>query len=305
MADRFDKFTERARMVLQLAQEDAQRFNHDYIGSEHILLGLVREGGGVAATVLANLGVELTSARSAVESAIGRADPAARDVGLTPQAKKVIELSVDEARRLNHRSIGTEHLLLGLIREGEGIGAGVLESLGVSLDRARSRVLELLNRPVAAMPDVLTGPPPAMQELVGVVPIAQTQAHGGTVVTLFSVELYADGFVVHGRIRREDRRPLSGAGASRQPVAQLRAGDERGGRYEARPGRLIGSDYDREWRFMQSFGPGVDPAARELRLDIAEVNWRRSEEIPSMSERTDVHPGPWAFTIPLPPPPGG
>ncbi len=115
MADRFDKFTERARRVLTLAQEEAQRFNHNYIGTEHLLLGLVREGDGVAAKVLANLGVELNKVRSAVEFIIGRGDRAVLgEIGLTPRTKKVIELAVDEARRLNHHYIGTEHLLLGL-----------------------------------------------------------------------------------------------------------------------------------------------------------------------------------------------
>src|SRR3990167_4973813 len=129
MADRFDKFTERARRVLTLAQEEAHRFNHNYIGTEHILLGLVREGDGVAAKVLANLGVELNKVRSAVEFIIGRGDRTVMgEIGLTPRAKKVIELAVDEARRLNHHYIGTEHLLLGLVREGEGIAASVPES---------------------------------------------------------------------------------------------------------------------------------------------------------------------------------
>src|SRR5437762_2225577 len=147
MAERFDKFTERARKVLQLAQEEAQRFNHNYIGTEHLLLGLVREGEGVAAKVLANLGVDLNKVRRAVEFIIGRGDrTVAGDIGLTPRAKKVIELSVDEARRLNHHYIGTEHLLLGLVREGEGIAAGVLESLGVSLDKVRSQVIYVLNQ---------------------------------------------------------------------------------------------------------------------------------------------------------------
>ena len=131
LMDRFDKFTERARKVLTLAQEEAQRFNHNYIGTEHLLLGLVREGEGVAAHVLENLGVELNKVRSAVEFIIGRGDrPVIGEIGLTPRAKKVIELAVDEARRLNHHYIGTEHLLLGLVREGEGIAAGVLESPG-------------------------------------------------------------------------------------------------------------------------------------------------------------------------------
>jgi ATP-dependent Clp protease ATP-binding subunit ClpC len=145
MADRFDKFTERARRVLTLAQEEAQRFNHNYIGTEHLLLGLVREGDGVAAKVLANLGVELNKVRSAVEFIIGRGDRASSgEIGLTPRAKKVIELAVDEARRLGHSYIGTEHLLLGLVREGEGIAAGVLESLGVNLERVRAETQRIL-----------------------------------------------------------------------------------------------------------------------------------------------------------------
>ena len=147
MADRFDKFTERARRVLTLAQEEAQRFNHNYIGTEHLLLGLVREGDGVAAKVLANLGVELGKVRSAVEFIIGRGDRAViGEIGLTPRAKKVIELAVDEARRLNHHYIGTEHLLLGLVREGEGIAAGVLESLGVNLERVRGETTRILSQ---------------------------------------------------------------------------------------------------------------------------------------------------------------
>src|SRR3989304_515312 len=147
MADRFDKFTERARRVLTLAQEEALRFNHNYIGTEHLLLGLVREGEGVAAKVLANLGVELNKVRSAVEFIIGRGDRAVMgEIGLTPRAKKGIELAVDEARRPRHHYIGTEHLLLGLVREGEGIAAGVLESLGVSLEKLRAEVTRILSQ---------------------------------------------------------------------------------------------------------------------------------------------------------------
>jgi hypothetical protein len=143
---RADKLTARARRVLPLAQEEAQRFSHNYIGTEHILLGIVREGQGVAARVLTELGVDLNKVRSSVEFIIGRGDrPSTGAVGLTPRAKKVIELSVDEARRLNHHYVGTEHLLLGLLREGEGIAAGVLESLGVSLDRARNQIIYRLN----------------------------------------------------------------------------------------------------------------------------------------------------------------
>ena len=147
MGSRFEKFSERARRVLSLAQEEAQRFNHNYIGTEHILLGLVRETEGVAARVLANLGVDLNQVRSAVEFIIGRGErPAQGEIGLTPRAKKVVELAVDEARRMNHTYIGTEHLLIGLLREGEGVAAGVLESLGVTLDKVRSETHRILSQ---------------------------------------------------------------------------------------------------------------------------------------------------------------
>lgn len=143
--DRFDKFTERARKVLRLAQEEAQRLQHNYIGTEHLLLGLVREGEGVAAKVLMSLDVELEKVRKAVEDIIGRGDRIVLgEIGLTPRAKKVIELAVDEARRLNHHYIGTEHLLLGLLREGEGIGAGVLESFGLNLQEVRAKTIKVL-----------------------------------------------------------------------------------------------------------------------------------------------------------------
>jgi ATP-dependent Clp protease ATP-binding subunit ClpA len=145
--DRFDKFTERARKVLSLAQEEAQRFQHNYIGTEHLLLGLVREGEGVAAKVLSNLGVELNKVRSAVEFIIGRGDRIVfGEIGLTPRAKKVIELAVDEAHRLNHHYIGTEHLLLGLIREDEGIAAQALHSLGVNLEKVRTHTIQVLSQ---------------------------------------------------------------------------------------------------------------------------------------------------------------
>ncbi|HYI65853.1 MAG TPA: ATP-dependent Clp protease ATP-binding subunit [Candidatus Limnocylindrales bacterium] len=151
--DRFDKFTDRARKVLTLAQDEAQRFNHNYIGTEHLLLGLVREGEGVAARVLENMNVELSKVRTAVEFIIGRGDrPVVGEVGLTPRAKRVIELAIDEARRLGHNYIGTEHLLLGLVREGEGIAAGVLESLGVNLDKVRHQVIHVLSQSSSTAP---------------------------------------------------------------------------------------------------------------------------------------------------------
>lgn len=147
MASRFEKFTERARRVLTLAQEEAQHFSHSYIGTEHILLGLAREEEGVAARVLVNLGVVLTKVRSAVEFIIGHGEkPSSSEVGLSPRAKRVIELAIDEARSLGHNYIGTEHLLLGLLREGEGIAASVLDSFGVTLERARAETVHILSQ---------------------------------------------------------------------------------------------------------------------------------------------------------------
>ncbi|HEY7126499.1 MAG TPA: Clp protease N-terminal domain-containing protein [Ktedonobacterales bacterium] len=144
----FDKFNEQARQAIALAQEEAQRFNHNYIGTEHLLLGLVRQEGTLATMTLSSLGVELYKVRSAVGFIIGHGDRIVLgEIGLTPRAKKVIELAVDEARRLNHDYIGPEHLLLGLVREGEGIAAGVLESLGVNLEKVRTRVIQLLHNP--------------------------------------------------------------------------------------------------------------------------------------------------------------
>ena len=147
MSSRFEKFSERARRVLTIAQEEARQMNHSYIGTEHILLGLAREEEGVAAKILTNLGVSLNKVRSAVEFISGRGErPSTGETGLTPRAKRVIELAIDEARQLGHNYIGTEHLLLGLLREGEGVAAGVLDSLGVTLERARSETAQVLSQ---------------------------------------------------------------------------------------------------------------------------------------------------------------
>ena len=149
MASRFEKFSERARRVLTFAQEEAQHLNHNYIDTEHILLGLVREDEGVGAKVLANLGIGLNKVRQAVEFVVGRGTkPGIGDTGLTPRAKKVIELAIDEARQMGHNYIGTEHLLLGILREGEGIAASVLGSFGITLDQVRTETTHILNQGV-------------------------------------------------------------------------------------------------------------------------------------------------------------
>ncbi|MDR7560296.1 MAG: ATP-dependent Clp protease ATP-binding subunit [Armatimonadota bacterium] len=141
----FERFTERARRVIILAQEEAKRLNHSAVGTEHILLGIIREGEGVASKVLESLNISPERVRAEIESAIGRGERAPyEEVAFTPRAKKVLELALDEARRLGHNYIGTEHLLLGLIREGEGVAARVLEAMGADLERVRAQVVYLL-----------------------------------------------------------------------------------------------------------------------------------------------------------------
>ncbi|MEB3103649.1 ATP-dependent protease ATP-binding subunit ClpC [Ferviditalea candida] len=140
----FGRFTERAQKVLALAQEEAVRLGHNNIGTEHILLGLIREGEGIAAKALIALGLGLEKIQDEVEALIGRGQEQPMNIAYTPRAKKVIELSMDEARKLGHTYVGTEHILLGLIREGEGVAARVLNNLGVSLNKARQQVLQLL-----------------------------------------------------------------------------------------------------------------------------------------------------------------
>jgi ATP-dependent Clp protease ATP-binding subunit ClpC len=141
----FERFTERARRVIILAQEEAKRLNHSAVGTEHILLGIIREGEGVASKVLESLNINPDRLRAEVESAIGRGERTPyEEVAFTPRAKKVLELALDEARRLGHNYIGTEHLLLGLIREGEGVAARILEAMGADLERVRAQVVYLL-----------------------------------------------------------------------------------------------------------------------------------------------------------------
>ena len=142
----FERFTDRARRVVVLAQEEARLLNHNYIGTEHILLGLIHEGEGVAAKALESLGISLEAVRSQVEEIIGQGGQSpSGHIPFTPRAKKVLELSLREALQLGHNYIGTEHILLGLIREGEGVAAQVLVKLGADLSRVRQQVIQLLS----------------------------------------------------------------------------------------------------------------------------------------------------------------
>ncbi|SRR5579884_1523128 len=152
--DRFDRFTQRARKALDLSGEEARRLQHSYIGTEHLLLGLLREGGGIAARGLRNLGVELEQARLRVEQITGVGEPGnvVQQPGLTPRAKKTIELAVDEARKLGHHYLGTEHLLMGIVREGEGLACEVLKMLGVALETVQPEIIRLLGEHVERPP---------------------------------------------------------------------------------------------------------------------------------------------------------
>jgi ATP-dependent Clp protease ATP-binding subunit ClpC len=168
----YERFTDRARKVMQLANQEAQRFNHEYIGTEHVLLGLAAEGAGVAANVLKNLDVDLAKIRREVEKIVQHG-PGGEQVAMgrlphTPRTKKVIEYAIEEARGLGHNYVGTEHLLLGMLREQEGVAAQVLMYLGVKLEDARGEVLAVLGR---AAPGTRTAParptaPPSAAQVV-------------------------------------------------------------------------------------------------------------------------------------------
>jgi ATP-dependent Clp protease ATP-binding subunit ClpA len=171
----FQKFTDRARRVVVLAQQEARMLDHNYIGTEHILLGLVHEGEGVAAKALESLGISLEAVRREVEETIGRGLEAASPghIPFTARAKKVLELSLREALQLGHNYIGTEHILLGLIREGDGVAAQVLVKLGADLNRVRQQVIQLLH---GHAPDVVLDTRPiesrlsALEQWVGIAP---------------------------------------------------------------------------------------------------------------------------------------
>jgi Clp amino terminal domain, pathogenicity island component/UvrB/uvrC motif len=142
----FERFTERARRAVVLAQEEARKLDHGYIGTEHLLLGLIREGEGVAAKTLESLGISLRTVREQVVARVGRGQrPASGHIPFTDRAKRVLELSLRESGQLGHRYIGTEHILLGLVGEGDGVAAQVLTGLGADLDRVRQQVIELLH----------------------------------------------------------------------------------------------------------------------------------------------------------------
>jgi ATP-dependent Clp protease ATP-binding subunit ClpC len=172
----FERFTDRARRVVVLAQEEARMLNHNYIGTEHLLLGLIHEGDGVAAKALEALNISLEAARKDIEEIIGQGQAAPTGhIPFTPRAKKVLELSLREALQLGHNYIGTEHILLGLVREGEGVAAQVLQKLGADLNRVRQTVIQLLSGSVAGAQVEAGGGSSEMSELMSEMQPASVQ----------------------------------------------------------------------------------------------------------------------------------
>jgi Clp amino terminal domain, pathogenicity island component len=289
--DRFDKFTDHARAVLTLAQDEAQRFRHPYIGTEHLLLGLLRVDDCMATRVLRNLGAEPSKVRAAVEFIIGRGDlPVVGEVGLTPRAKRVIELAIDEARRMDHHYIGTEHLLLGIVREGEGIAAGVLESLRVNLDKVRHEVIRLLAETSLADPSgrnvapmtvvsapmtVVSAPIPVDEAnrtleisrwyvdigaspLRRVVGIGQVARDAGVSVELIALEIREAGCVLCWKAHPDQERPLG------EP--QFAVNDDAGTDYGVRPAGRTGNG--REMKGEALVVPEPPEEATTMRVEL-------------------------------------
>jgi hypothetical protein len=284
----FERFTDRARRVVVLAQEEARLLNHDHIGTEHILLGLVHEGDGVAARALTELGISLEAVRAEVEEIIGRGtEPAGGQIPFTPRAKKVLELSLREAMALGHNYIGTEHILLGLIREGEGVAAQVLAKLGASQDRVRRQVVQLLSgyagtglpeqQPLGqlrlgqqAAEAMVAGGPGVYQdepaELVRVVPVAQEVHHGpGYRMVLISLEIWS-GWLDLRYALLPDEPPAVPAGFDL--AFDWRATDDQGTEYELAGAASSGGRLLRVHQL--SFRPGLAEGARSLTLTVSE-----------------------------------
>jgi Clp amino terminal domain, pathogenicity island component len=331
-SDRHPRFTARARKVLSLAQEEAQRFNYSYVETEHLLLGLVRVDDGVAAKVLSDLGVDLNAVRVQVESIIGRGDRVVLDnSGLTPRAKKVVELAVDEARRLNHQYIGTEHLLLGLVREGEGIAAKVLESLGLYLENVRTQTIQVLShtsqatqatggvasetegaataqqRPLGShvSSTMHRQTHPVFRDLLRVIPISEHQEHAGVAVTAVALEVYADGSLLTLLLQRARAEPDPRFQFARLGGITVTITDDHDNVYAGWLHGSSGSYGSGMWeeRAQCACTPTLDPAAGALRIEIAAIQWTYAEETAQGERRWvpgEVAPGPWIFSIRLP-----
>jgi Clp amino terminal domain, pathogenicity island component len=279
----FERFTDRARRVVVLAQEEAGRLNHNYIGTEHLLLGLIHEGEGIAARALEALGIRLEVVRAEVEEIIGRgSEPPAGRIPFTPRAKKVLELSLREALQLSHSYIGTEHILLGLIREGEGVAAQVLVKLGADLARVRGQVITLLSgeaveagEPPAQERVILQDMPPAVAggpafraqqpaELVRVVPLVRELVRrGGYRVVLISLEVWSGW--VHLRYALLPAEPAEAPPLVDLPI-RWRLGDDLDTAYQLVGGGSAGDPLLRIYHL--SFQPAPPSEANTLTITV-------------------------------------
>jgi hypothetical protein len=278
----FERFTDRARRVVVLAQEEARLLNHNYIGTEHILLGLIHEGDGVAARALESLNISLDAVRSRVEEIIGRGEERpSSQIPFTPRAKKVLELSLREALQLSHNYIGTEHILLGLIREGEGVAAQVLVELGGDLERVRQEVKRVLSTagPVPSEQPARIGQPPiamvaggpgayqeqAPAELVRVVPVAREviRRHRGYRLVLVSLEIWSGWIDLRYALLPEDP-------PTAPPVPEVdldwRVTDDTGTEYELAGAASSGGRLLRVHQL--TFRPGLAKDAGSLTLTV-------------------------------------
>jgi hypothetical protein len=287
----FERFTDRARRVVVLAQEEARHLNHNHIGTEHILLGLINEKEGVAATALAELGISLEGVRAQVVEIVGQgAEQTTSHIPFTPRAKKVLELSLREALQFGHNYIGTEHILLGLVREGEGVAAQVLVKLGADLTRVRQAVVQVLTGiadPAAAeqvppgqvplgqvrlsqeaVTAMVAGGPGAFQlepaELVRVVPLAREVFRGfGVRLVLISLEIWSGWIDLRYVLLPEDQ-------PGPHPLVDFdwRVSDDAGTDYELMGiatggGRLLHI-------YQLGFRPAPPDGARTLTLRVAD-----------------------------------
>jgi ATP-dependent Clp protease ATP-binding subunit ClpC len=288
----FERFTERARRVVVLAQEEARLLDHNYIGTEHLLLGLIHEGEGVAAEALERLGVSLAAVRGEVERIIGRGKGTPTEQGhipFTPRSKKVLELSLREALNLGHNYIGTEHILLGLIREGHGVAALVLTKLGADLARVRELVTEILasrgTEQSVTRWVVRTAPPLGARHarsslvpprLLRVVPIArEVEVSEWRRLVLLSLEIWTDWFDLRSSVASaegEERAPLGTAAYDAWTLS-----DDLGTDYQRLGCSVTGDDLFQV--YQATFAPSPPPEATTLTLTLPAPEGRHDIQV--------------------------
>ncbi|MDE3097123.1 MAG: hypothetical protein KGK07_14135 [Chloroflexota bacterium] len=322
----FDRFNDRAKRVLALAQDEAIRLKHDYIGPEHLLLGLLREGEGIAAGFLDSLGIDLGRARRDVEATTQRGEgPSPREVRLDPRTQRVVETAVQEAQARGDATVGTEHLLLGLLRvtgeDAGGVAGKVIASLGIASEHVRQDLTAMLRgrgpsdptsrswRVVKTDARTLSGPREDMSrfheqqltDVLRVIAVGETRTVGEAAVTLLSLELYADGAVAQFLIawpRSRDATP-----AVPMPRLALKLGDDRGTDYASRSyggsggGGRPGGTF--QWRTAYAFTPAIPAGASALTLTVERLAWLGPGEDKTQLVETKATAGHWDWTLPV------